>query len=30
MTENEMAKQLNAYKIWNCGLIKYEWHPSNI
>ena len=30
MTENEMAKQLNAYKIWNCGLIKYEWYPSNI
>lgn len=23
MTENEMAKQIGLYKIWNCGLIKY-------
>jgi len=25
MTENEMAKKLKAYKIWDCGLYKYVW-----
>ena len=25
MTESEMAKALNAYKIWDCGLLKYVW-----
>jgi hypothetical protein len=25
MTENEMAEQLKAYKIWDCGLYKYVW-----
>lgn len=25
MTENEMAKQLGYYKIWDCGLIKYVY-----
>lgn len=25
MTENEMRKLLNIYKIWDCGLIKYIW-----
>lgn len=25
MTESEMVEQLGFYKIWNCGLIKYEW-----
>lgn len=25
MTESEMAKKLNAHKIWDCGLLKYIW-----
>lgn len=25
MTETEMAKAIKAYKIWDCGLIKYVW-----
>lgn len=25
MTETEMAKQLGYDRIWDCGLIKYEW-----
>lgn len=25
LTESQMAKKLNAYKIWDCGLIKYIW-----
>ena len=25
MTENEMRKEIGAYKIWNCGLIKYKF-----
>lgn len=25
MTENEMAEQLKAHKIWDCGLYKYVW-----
>lgn len=24
MTENEMTRELGYYRIWNCGLIKYE------
>lgn len=29
MTENEMAKELGCYKIYDCGLIKYVWYNSN-
>lgn len=29
MTENEMTKKMGIYKIWNCGLIKYEWINEN-
>ena len=29
MTESEMAKKLNAYKIWDCGLFKYVWRKNN-
>lgn len=29
MTENEMAKKLGYYKIWDCGLFKYVWHNKN-
>lgn len=25
MTESEMAKKINAYKIWDCGLLKFVW-----
>lgn len=25
MTEREMCKKINAYRIWDCGLIKYVW-----
>ena len=25
LTESEMAKQIGAYKIWDCGLYKYVW-----
>lgn len=25
LTENEMTKEIGAYKIWDCGLIKYIW-----
>lgn len=25
MTESQMAEKLNAYKIWDCGLLKYVW-----
>ena len=25
MTESEMAEQLHAVKIWDCGLLKYVW-----
>lgn len=25
MTENEMTKYLNCYKIWDCGLYKFIW-----
>jgi hypothetical protein len=28
MTENEMAEQLKAYKIWDCGLYKYVWRKN--
>lgn len=30
MTETEMTKELGYYKIWNCGLIKYELINENI
>ena len=30
MTEKEMTEKLGYYRVWDCGLIKYEWHPSNI
>lgn len=26
MTESDMTKELNCYKIWDCGLVKYVWH----
>lgn len=29
MTEKEMAEQLGFYRIWDCGLYKYVWKPSN-
>ena len=29
MTENEMAKELNCYKIWDCGLVKYIWENTS-
>ena len=25
MTENEMTKEIKAYKIWDCGLFKFLW-----
>ena len=25
LTESQMAEKLNAYKIWDCGLLKYVW-----
>lgn len=25
MTENEMAREIGAYKIWDCGLLRYVW-----
>ena len=25
LSESEMAKKINAYRIWDCGLIKYIW-----
>lgn len=25
MKETEMTRQLNLYRIWNCGLLKYVW-----
>lgn len=28
MAEGEMIEQLGFYKIWNCGLIKYEWKSA--
>lgn len=28
MTENEMTEKLGIYKIWDCGLIKYEWYKN--
>jgi hypothetical protein len=28
MTESEMAKKIKAYKIWDCGLIKYVWEKE--
>ena len=30
MTETEMAKALGFDRIWDCGLIKYVWHNSNV
>ena len=29
MTENEMAKKLGFYKIWDCGLLKYVFTNKN-
>ena len=29
MTEREMTEQLGFYRIWDCGLYKYVWKPSN-
>lgn len=29
MTESEMADELEAYKIWNCGLVKYLWRRKD-
>lgn len=28
MTEKEMVKKLGLYKIWDCGLYKYEWNKN--
>jgi hypothetical protein len=28
MTETQMAEKLNAYKIWDCGLLKYVWKKT--
>ena len=28
LTESEMAEKINAYKIYNCGLLKYVWGPD--
>lgn len=28
MTEKEMVKNLGLYKIWDCGLYKYEWNKK--
>lgn len=28
MTESDMAEKLNAHKIWDCGLYKYEWRKN--
>ena len=28
LTEKEMAEKLGLYKIWNCGLYKYEWNKK--
>lgn len=28
MTESEMIEQLGFYKIWDCGLIRYEWKSA--
>lgn len=28
MTETEMAKELGYDRIWDCGLVKYEWKPN--
>lgn len=25
MTENEMVRKIGAYKIWDCGLLRYVW-----
>ncbi len=29
MTENEMAKNIKAHKIWDCGLYKYIWKKED-
>ena len=28
MTESEMVKEINAYKVWDCGMIKYVWYKN--
>ena len=28
MTEKEMVEKLGLYKIWDCGLLKYEWNKK--
>ena len=30
MTESEMAKSINAYKIYDCGLLKYVWKNLSV
>lgn len=30
MTEKEMTEKLGFYRIWDCGLFKYEWYNSSI
>lgn len=29
LTENEMTKEIGAYKIWNCGLFRYVWKKED-
>lgn len=28
MTESEMCEQIGAYKVWDCGLYRYEWYNN--
>ena len=28
ITESEMVKEINAYKVWDCGMIKYVWYKN--
>jgi len=30
LTEREMCEKIKAYKIWDCGLLKYIWKKSKI
>ncbi len=30
MTENEMCSKIGAYKIWDCGLLKYVWKKETV
>ena len=29
MTEKEMCDKIGAYRIWDCGLFKFEWFNKN-